>query len=221
MYKESHFLRLQDYIAEGSKGELTAEERDYEDALFATANVIRREGRQAAADWLMNDRGCTRHVARRMVTEAVNLFYGDDGITRTAWRNVLTQKTMDAVRTFERQFFADDDGDGPDYVPKAKDYEAYTKLIALAAKLQRVDEPEESPKGQQNFVRQVNVFTTDAAQLGMPATDRYAILQNPHLQQLPKRHQQRLAMEIGAVPMDIDQLLDNSVELAGEVDGAK
>ena len=97
-YTESHFLKLQDYIAAGSKGELSEEERAYEDLLFSTAGIVRREGRPAAQAWLMADRDCTRHVAERIIYEAINLFYAVDHVRAEAWRNLLFEKLLRALR---------------------------------------------------------------------------------------------------------------------------
>ena len=55
--------------------------------------------------------------------------------------------------------------------------------------------------------------------MGIPATDKRAILNNEYFKALPKKHQQRLEMELGLQPLDIDRMLDDSTELAHEVTG--
>ena len=226
-YTESHFLELQDHIAAGSRSALTAEQQAYEDLLFATIGIVRKEGRQAARQWLTADRGCTRHVAERIVGEAVNLFYQDDAIKREAWRNVLFQKLIDAARYWEQQhIFANADGDNAGDGDKAatgcdaraKDFEAYVKIIKQAAALKRLAEPDDDQQQRQPVsATQINIYGTNARDLGIPATDRQAIIQADYFKTLPRRHQERLAMEIGATPLDIDAMLDNSTELAAEV----
>lgn len=213
-YKESHFLAIQDYIAEGSKGELTAEERAYEDLLYATMGVIRTAGRDGAINWLTEDRGCSRHVARRIYEETVNLFYADSDVKDAAWRNLIFQKLLDAARVWEEKFMLEDE-DGHKASPKAKDFEAYAKLLQSAAKVKRLDQPEQQqvpPIGQQ-----LNIITLNAEMAGMPATDKRQIMQNPHFKELPKRHQKRLAMEAGLLPFNLDDILDSSIEIADEV----
>jgi len=69
--------------------------------------------------------------------------------------------------------------------------------------------------------QQVNIYGTNAQDVGLPYTDRNAILQNPYFKQLRQKDQKRLAMEIGAVPLDIDAMLDNSTEIAEEVVGGE
>ena len=218
-YSESHFLRLQDYIADGSRGELTDEERDYEDLLFSVAGIIRREGRPSAHEWLMADRGCSRHVADRICYEAINLFYATDHVRQEAWRNLLFEKLLTASRDWEHTFITTDEETGERVCKaKAKDYEAYVKIIKQAAVIkqlsERVDDGSPVIKNQQ-----INIFGTNAQDVGLPATDRRAIIQAPYFKQLPAKHQQRLEMELGLKPLDIDDMLDNSQELANEVAG--
>ena len=218
-YSESHFLRLQDYIAEGSKGELTKEERDYEDLLFSTAGIIRREGRPSAQAWLMAERDCSRHVADRIVYEAINLFYAVDHVRAEAWRNLLFDKLLTAARDWEHIFTGIDKESGErKCTAKAKDFEAYVKIIKQAASLKRLSERDEQLVINSHN-QQINIFGTNAQDIGLPATDKRAIINAEYFKTLPKKHQQRLEMELGLQPLDVDQMLDNSVELANEVTG--
>ena len=219
-YTESHFLRLQDYIAEGSKGELTAEERDYEDLLFSVAGIVRREGRPSAQAWLMADRGCSRFVADRIVYESINLFYATDHVRAEAWRNLLFEKLLTATTDWEHTFITTDTETGERTCKaRAKDYEAYVKIIKQAAALKRLSERDEDPRMPGDFNQMINIFGTNAQDIGLPATDRRAIIQADYFKTLPKKHQQRLEMELGLKPLDIDQMLDNSIELADEAAG--
>ena len=219
-YKESHFLRLQDYIAEGSNGELTTEEKEYENLLFSVAGVMRKEGRNKARDWLMKDRGCTRFIAERIISEVINLFYATDTIRQDAWRNLLFQKLLDRALEWEASFIVVDDDGKERCTARAKDYEAYTKIIKEAAKIKRLSSGDnENDGGGRVNNTQINIYNTDAQSVGIPETDRRAIINNPYFQQLPKKHQRRLEMEVGVRPIDIDEVMDNSIEIANEVTG--
>lgn len=218
-YSESHFLRLQDYIADGSKGELSEEERAYEDLLFSTAGIVRREGRPAAQAWLIADRGCSRFVADRIIYESINLFYAVDHVRAEAWRNLLFEKMLTAARDWEHNYTGINEETGERICKaKAKDFEAYVKIIKQAAALKRLSERDELPPPN-NFSQMINIFGTNAQDVGLPVTDRRAILQADYFKRLPKRHQERLEMELGLKPLDVDQMLDNSIELANEVTG--
>ena len=218
-YTESHFLRLQDYIADGSKGELSEEERDYEDLLFSVAGIVRREGRPSAQAWLMADRGCSRHVADRIIYESINLFYATDHVRAEAWRNLLFEKMLTAARDWEQNYTGiDEDTGNRTCKARAKDFEAYVKIIKQAAALKRLSERDEQLVVN-SHQQMINIFGTNAQDIGLPATDRRAIIQADYFKTLPKKHQQRLEMELGLTPLDVDQMLDNSIELAHEVTG--
>lgn len=218
-YSESYFLKLQDYIADGSKGELSEEERDYEDLLFSTSGIIRREGRPAAQAWLMADRGCSRHVADRIIYEAINLFYAVDHVRTEAWRNLLFEKMLTAARDWEHSFTGIDEETGDRVCKaKAKDFEAYVKIVKQAAALKRLSDRDEQLI-LNSHQQMINIFGTNAQDIGLPATDRRAIIQAEYFKTLPKKHQQRLEMELGLTPLDVDQMLDNSIDLAHEVTG--
>lgn len=216
-YSESHFLRLQDYIADGSKGELSDEERAYEDLLFSVAGIIRREGRPAAQAWLMADRGCSRHVADRITWEAVNLFYSTDHVRAEAWRNLLFEKMLTAARLWEQSYIGIDEETGKQTCSaKAKDYEAYVKIVKQAAVIKQLSEKTDAAPPVTNN-QQINIYGTNAQDIGLPATDKRAIINAEYFKTLPKKHQQRLEMELGLKPLDVDQMLDSSIELAKEV----
>ena len=218
-YQESHFLRLQDYIADGSKGELSEEERAYEDLLFSVAGIIRREGKPSAMAWLQADRGCSRHVADRICSEAVNLFYATDSVRAEAWRNLLFEKLLTATVDWERTFITTDEESGErKCTAKAKDFEAYAKIIKQAAIIKQLSEKTD-PAAPVTNNQQINIFGTSVQDVGLPVTDRRAIMQNPYFQQLRKGDQQRLEMELGLKPLDVDQMLDSSIELANEAAG--
>jgi len=218
-YTESHFLRLQDYIADGSKGELSDEERAYEDLLFSVAGIIRREGRPSAQAWLMADRGCSRHVADRIVYEAINLFYATDHVRAEAWRNLLFEKMLTAARDWEHTFIITDEETGERTCKaRAKDYEAYVKIVKQAASLKRLSERDEQLVVN-SHQQQINIYGTNAQDVGLPATDKRAIINADYFKTLPRQHQDRLEMEAGLKPLDIDRMLDTSIELANEVTG--
>lgn len=218
-FQESHFLRLQDYIADGSKGELSEEERAYEDLLFSVAGIIRREGKPAAMAWLQADRDCSRHVAERIVWEAINLFYATDHVRAEAWRNLLFEKLLTATVDWERTFITIDEETGVrTCTAKAKDYEAYVKIIKQAAIIKQLSEKIDTAAPVTNN-QQINIFGTSVQDVGLPVTDRRAIMQNPYFQQLRKGDQQRLEMELGLKPLDVDRMLDSSIELANEAAG--
>ncbi len=232
-YSESHFLRLQDYIAEGSKATLSVEESDYMDLLYATVGMIRKYGRQNTVSWLIKEKECSHFVAHRIYEETVNLFYTDDKVTQNAWRNLLFQKLMDVAHQMETLYFMPldekdeiDTPDGEETGAKrkmfgAKEIEAYTKLLGQAAKIKRLDQQDPMPRTAiQN--NQVNYYGSNPRDAQMPDTDKQAIASvvEEYLKQkgIKKSVKDGLLMDLGMKPADIDTILDRSVDIAQEVE---
>ena len=76
MFEKSYYEQLQDYIESGCKYQLSEEEQDYYNALFAVVGITRKYGKDRAISMLMHEPfSCSRPRAREMYYEAVNLFY--------------------------------------------------------------------------------------------------------------------------------------------------
>ena len=224
-YSESHFLALQDHIAEGSKKVLSVEQQEYMDLLYATVGMVRKYGRENTISWLIKERDCSRHVAQRIYEEAINLFYADDKVTQDAGRNLLFQKLMEAAHVMEGQFFLEpDEEENPDEnrkKPTAKDYEAYAKLIGQAAKIKRLDQADPMPRmAIQN--NQVNYYGSNPGDAQMPDTNRQVIAAEVEkfLEQkgIGKSIRDGLMMDLGVMPLNVDIVLDRSIEAAKEVE---
>ena len=158
-------------------------------------------------------------MADRILYEAINLFYATDHVRAEAWRNLLFEKMLTAARDWEHQFTGIDEETGERTCKaRAKDFEAYVKIIKQAASLKRLSERDEQLVINSRQ-QQINIFGTNAQDIGLPATDKRAIINADYFKTLPKKHQQRLEMELGLQPLDVDKMLDNSIELANEVTG--
>ena len=55
MFETSYFDRLQDYLASGCTMELTDDEMDYYNALYALIGIQRKYGKDNAISFLMHD----------------------------------------------------------------------------------------------------------------------------------------------------------------------
>lgn len=216
-YAESHFLKLQDFIAQGSKGELTEAEREYEDLLFSVCGLTRREGRHAAQAWLMAEKGCSRYVAERIVWEAINLFYATDNVRAEAWRNLLFEKLLTAARDWEHTYITFNEEGERICKAKGKDYEAYVKIIKQAAVIKQLSEKVDVAAPIINN-QQINIYGTNAQDLKLPPVNKQNLMQHPYLQKTGS-HRDRLEMEAGLRPFSVDDMLDYSIELANEVTG--
>ena len=209
-FRESQFLRLQDYIQSGSKDPLTEDEQEYYDALILTIGIYRKYGRSQAVHFLMGKPFTTsRAVAARMIDEAINLFYFDDGVTRQAWRNLMFEEMRNAALTILKT-----EGITPD------DLETYRRLMESAYKFKQLDapDPEEPDDQQQARQREIKIFELDGKRLGLPVINRDEVASLIDNLDIRERDKERLRTDAGIKAVDIDQVLDNTIAIAEDED---
>lgn len=204
-FNTSHLLRLQDYIQSGSKDVLTDEEQEYYDALILTIGVYRKYGRTQAVRFLMAKPFlCKRAIAVRMIDDAINLFYFDDTVTRQAWRNLMFEEMRNAAHAILKT-----DGITPD------DLETYRRLMESAYKFKQLDKPDpeetEKPTAGQ---REIKVYDLDGKRLGLPNINRQEVASFIDNLDINRREKERINMDAGVAPINIDQVLDNTIAIA-------
>ncbi len=207
-FKESCFDRLQDYAHEGFKGELSEYEQAYYNALLAQLGVYRKYGRMKAIQFLMAAPfHCARRVATRMFDEAVNIFYADDTVTRQAWRNLMFEEMRNAALSILKT-----EGITPD------DLETYRRLMESAFKFKKLDEPdpEEPDKNSQAARKEIKVFELDGKRLGLPNINRQEVAALIDALDVNANEKERLRTDAGVKPIDIEQVLDNTIAIASD-----
>ena len=128
MFKTSYFDTLQDYLASGCTMELTAEEQDYYNALYALVGIHRKYGKDNAIAFLMHPPfNVERGRAQRMYAEALNLFYLNDTVENDAYRNIIFDDLMKAALVVLQN------------ATTSKDMEVYGNLKTQAAKIKQLD----------------------------------------------------------------------------------
>lgn len=208
-FRESQFLRLQDYIQSGSKEPLTDDEQQYYDALILTFGIYRKYGRSQAVHFLMGKPfTTTRAVAARMIDEAINLFYFDDGVTRQAWRNLMFEEMRNAALTILKT-----EGITPD------DLETYRRLMESAYKFKQLDAPDpEEPDSPEERQKDIKIYELDGKRLGLPKIDRDEVASLIDNLDIRERDKDRLRTDAGIKAVDIDQVLDNTIAIAEDED---
>ena len=154
MFEKSYYHVLQDYIQSGCKEQLTPEEQEYYNALYAIVGIHRKYGRDQAINLLMHEPfNCSRPRAREMYNEAVNLFFLDDSIEIQAWK----VKQLDKEDPIKRE------------QPKDKPIKVYTTdsnmigIPSIDRKLlaQQIDSiPDISERDRERLKRDANIIET-------------------------------------------------------------
>lgn len=201
MFEKSYYEQLQDYIESGCKYQLTPEEQDYYNALFAVVGITRKYGKDRAVSLLMHEPfSCSRPVARRMYFEAVNLFYLDDTIEPAAHRNMIFDNLMKAAQTVLLSS------------KTSKDMEIYGNLLTQAWKVKQLDKPDKI-KRQEIKEKDIKVYTLDSSLIGVPSINRLELAQQiDAIPDLSAKDRERLKRDAMVVDINFEDIIDDTQE---------
>ncbi|MEG1007511.1 MAG: hypothetical protein RSO15_14730 [Bacteroides sp.] len=207
MFDTSHFDRLQDYLASGFAMELTDEELNYYNALYALIGIQRKYGKDNAISFLMHEPFQVKRArAREMYNEAINLFYADDSIENNAHRNLMfdnLQKAAQVVLTTART---------------SKDMEVYGSLLTQAAKIKQLDRPDPE-KRQAVKDKNIKIYMLDTQAVGIPQVDRQQLAaQIDSIQDISERERVRIKRDANVIDVDIIEMLDDQEAKTKDID---
>ena len=200
MFETSHFDTLQDYLASGCTLELTEEEMDYYNALYALVGIHRKYGKDNAIAFLMHPPfNVERSRARRMYAEALNLFYLNDTVENDAYRNIIFDNLQKAALAVLQN------------ATSAKDMEVYGNLQTQAWKVKLLDKPDPE-KVQLPADKPVKVYDLDPASVGLAAANRNELGRQIDAIDLPEREKVRLKRDANIEDIDFEEMLDDTKE---------
>ena len=201
MFETSHYDTLQDYLASGCTMELTDEELEYYNVLFALVGIHRKYGKENAIAFLMHppfnvDRG----RARRMYAEALNLFYLNDTVENDAYRSIIFDNLQKAALAVLQNATC------------AKDLEVYGNLQVQAAKVKQLDKPD-PVKAKQIDDKPIKWYDLSPESVGLPAANRTNLArQIDQMDDLPEREKVRLRRDANIEDINFEEMLDDTEE---------
>ena len=198
MFKTSYFDTLQDYLASGCTMELTAEEQDYYNALYALVGIHRKYGKDNAIAFLMHPPfNVERGRAQRMYAEALNLFYLNDTVENDAYRNIIFDNLQKAALAVLQN------------ATNSKDLEVYGNLQTQAAKIKQLDKPD-PVKPKEIADKPIKVYDLDPTAVGLPNVSRVVLARQIDSMEIPEREKERLRRDANIVDVDIEEMLDDT-----------
>lgn len=155
------FIENRDTTAEGAKSSpVMVYMLEMEKVRGMALRIDRFASKDAIVNHLMKVDKYSRYFASKLYNQAMEYFYCDNEVSKTAWRNIYAEK-MEKVINFAIATMKD-----------ASDASKVSKMIADLGKLRGLDQPdpEEFPDGM--FDRPFKIYSTDPEFLGMPKIDR-------------------------------------------------
>lgn len=207
MFETSYFDQLQDYIASGCTIELTDDELDYYNALYAMIGIQRKYGKDNAVAFLMHSPfDVKRQRAREMYSEAINLFFADDTIENNAHRNMMYDNLIKAAQVVLST------------AKSSKDMEVYGNLTAQAFKIKLLDKPDPQ-KREEIKDKNIKIYMLDTDAVGIPRIDRQQLAaQIDAIQDIPERERVRLKRDAQVIDVDIMEMLDDQEDKTKDFD---
>jgi len=201
MFKQSYFDTLQDYVASGCTLELTQDELDYYNALYALVGINRKYGKDNAIAFLMHEPfNVERMRARQMYSEALNLFFTNDAIENSAHRNMLFDDLQKAALVVLKN------------ATSAKDMEVYGNLITQAARIKQLDKPD-PVKPKEIDDKPIKIYDLNSEKVGLPQANRQQLAaQIDSIQDIPGKEKIRLKRDAGVIDVDFEEMLNDQEE---------
>lgn len=190
------FERVYEYISNGRTDELSNNEKLFIDLLSIINSLDRQVGKRATIKLLTQQFGYTYERSVEYYNQADQLFYSNRTTTKEALRNkyaeMLDNMAHAALKASQTP----------------KDYEAVSEIIAKAAKIRKLDEPEIQKLPPAMYLKQIRMFSLSPEVLGLPPVNRQEVniqIQGLHL---PEVEKQRLCRESLIENVDIIEMLE-------------
>ncbi|MEI3554413.1 MAG: hypothetical protein V8Q54_07085 [Alistipes senegalensis] len=190
------FRRVYEYMAEGRTNDLSNNEKLFLDLLSIINSIDRQVGKRAAIKFLTQQLGYSYDRAADYYNQADALFYSNRNTTKEALRNKYAELLEDLAHAAKN------------VATTPKDYEAVSEIIAKAAKIRKLDEPEIQRLPPQMYMRPLRVFSLTTDVIGLPPVNRQEI--NDQIQRLniPETTKSRLRRESLIEDVDIIEILN-------------
>lgn len=197
-FDKSYYDTLQDYIQNGSKKDLTKDENDYLNMLYMVLGIYRKYGRINAINFLMHKPfECTRRISERMFNESINLFYADDQVTNKAWRNMIFDNLMKASLVLLRSN------------PSIDSLEIYGKLQMAAAKIKRLDQPDEE-KPIKISDKEIKIYSLNPESVGIPAVNRKEVASLIDSLDIKTKDKDKIRQDANIDPINFEEIIDDT-----------
>lgn len=205
MFDKTYFDVLQDYIASGCTMELTDEEMEYYNVLYALIGINRKYGKDNAIAFLMHEPfNIERARARQMYSEAINLFFLNDSIENDAHRNMMFDDLQKAALVVLNNAVT------------SKDMEVYGNLKIQAAKIKQLDKPD-IVKPKEVSEKHIKVYDLDPLAVGLPSANRQLLAAQIDSIDISAKEKNRLKRDANVIDIDFEDMLNDQEEKTKDI----
>jgi hypothetical protein len=192
------FERIQDYIAEGSKGNLSQKEQVYIDLLTMIYSLDGQWGKRRTIKFLTSKPfSFSYEQASNMYAESIEMFFANRKVSKEAMRAKMADQ-YDTLYTLAMQ-----------NARTTKDFEIAAGILSSKAKVLRLeqDDPQQLPA--ENYSKQFRVLSLSPEVIGLPRANRDELARQIDGIVAPEAVKKRLRVDAGIDDLDIVKLMDN------------
>lgn len=195
---EGAFERIQDYIASGSRGNLSQKEQVYIDLLTMIYSLDGQWGKRRTIKFLTSKPfSFSYEQASNMYAEAIEMFFANRKVSKEAMRAKMADQ-YDTLYTLAMQ-----------NARTTKDFEIAAGILSSKAKVLRLDQDDPQQLPAENYSKQFRVLSLSPEVIGLPRANRDELARQIDGIVAPEAVKKRLRVDAGIDDLDIVKLMDN------------
>lgn len=199
--KEGAFERIQEYIASGSKGDLSDKERVYIDLLTLVYSLDGQYGKRRTVRFLTSEPfGLPYQRAADIYSEAMELFYCNRKVSKDALRNKMADQ-------FDTLYVA-----ARDAAKTSKDYAVAADILVNKARALQLDRDDPAKLPAEVYQPMFRLLSATPESIGLPAANRDELERQIDTVVAPEAVKRRLRTDAGITDLDIVKYLEDAKE---------
>ncbi len=192
------FERIQDYIAEGSKGNLSQKEQVYIDLLTMIYSLDGQWGKRRTIKFLTSKPfSFSYEQASNMYAESIEMFFANRKVSKEAMRAKMADQ-YDTLYALAMQ-----------NARTTKDFEIAAGILSGKAKVLRLDQDDPQQLPAENYSKQFRVLSLSPEVIGLPRANRDELARQIDGIVAPEAVKKRLRVDAGIDDLDIVKFMDN------------
>lgn len=195
---EGAFERIQDYIAGGSRGNLSQKEQVYIDLLTMIYSLDGQWGKRRTIKFLTSKPfSFSYEQASNMYAESIEMFFANRKVSKEAMRAKMADQ-YDTIYALAMQ-----------NARTTKDFEIAAGILSSKAKVLRLDQDDPQQLPAENYSKQFRVLSLSPEVIGLPRANRDELARQIDGIVAPEAVKKRLRVDAGIDDLDIVKFMDN------------
>lgn len=192
------FERIQDYIAGGSRGNLSQKEQVYIDLLTMIYSLDGQWGKRRTIKFLTSKPfSFSYEQASNMYAESIEMFFANRKVSKEAMRAKMADQ-YDTLYTLAMQ-----------NARTTKDFEIAAGILSSKARVLRLDQDDPQQLPAENYSKLFRVLSLSPEVIGLPRANRDELARQIDGIVAPEAVKKRLRVDAGIDDLDIVKLMDN------------